>query len=237
MLSARPWSAGAVFQFCTAQVLCLFLGLTLAALLGKCDVAGFSQPEAFGNVFLVTMSFQGAAWVLIGIFLNHHEMSWRAAFGLQDPKLARSLLVAVAVGISILPVALLLRHWSAELLEIAGWPPEDEAAVRLLAGASSTWLRVYLGLFAVVLAPVAEEFIFRGMLYPFVKQLGRPRLALIGVNLLFAAIHLNAAALVPLFILALAFTWLYEHTDNLLAPIVAHSLFNTANLIIFLSQE
>jgi membrane protease YdiL (CAAX protease family) len=147
------------------------------------------------------------------------------------------LLIGVVVGVTILPIALLLKHWMSDLLEFTGWPPEDEAAVKLLAGATTPWLRVYLGFFAVVLAPVAEEFIFRGMLYPFVKQLGQPRLALVGVNLLFAAIHLNAAAVVPLFVLALAFTWLYEHTDNLLSPIVAHSLFNTANLILFLSQS
>ena len=88
-----------------------------------------------------------------------------------------------------------------------------------------------------MLAPVAEEFIFRGMLYPFVKQLGWPRLALFGTSFVFAAIHMDAAIFVPLFVLALALTWLYEFTDNLLAPIAAHSLFNTANLVILLSQK
>jgi len=42
-------------------------------------------------------------------------------------------------------------------------------------------------------------------------------------------IHLNAPTFVPLFALALALTWLYERTDNLLAPITAHALFNAAN--------
>ena len=83
---------------------------------------------------------------------------------------------------------------------------------------------------AVVLAPVAEEFIFRGLLYPFIKQLGWPRLALIGVNLLFALIHFDVATFLALFLLALALTWLYEKTDNLLAPIAVHSLFNATNL-------
>jgi membrane protease YdiL (CAAX protease family) len=87
-----------------------------------------------------------------------------------------------------------------------------------------------------VLAPVAEEFIFRGTLYPFIKQLGWPKLALVGVSFLFALIHLNAPTFVPLFVLALAFTWLYEKTDCLLAPIAAHSLFNTANLVILFLQ-
>jgi membrane protease YdiL (CAAX protease family) len=36
---------------------------------------------------------------------------------------------------------------------------------------------------------------------------------------------------VPLFALALALTWRYEMTDNLLAPIAAHSLFNATNLV------
>jgi len=34
---------------------------------------------------------------------------------------------------------------------------------------------------------------------------------------------------VPLFVLAILLTALYERTDNLLAPITAHALFNTFN--------
>ena len=95
--------------------------------------------------------------------------------------------------------------------------------MKLLTDAKSVWTVVYLGVFAVVLAPVAEEFIFRGMLFPFVKQLGCPKLAWFGVSFLFALIHMNAATFLPLFVLALALTWLYEQTDNLLAPIIAHA--------------
>jgi hypothetical protein len=83
-----------------------------------------------------------------------------------------------------------------------------------------------------VIAPVAEEFIFRGMLFPFVRQLGHPRLAWFGVSALFALIHDDRAIFVPLFVLALALTWLYEKTGNLLAPIAAHALFNAANLVL-----
>ena len=48
---------------------------------------------------------------------------------------------------------------------------------------------------------------------------------------------MNAPTFVPLFVLALALTWLYEKTDNLLAPITAHSLFNAANLVVLHFQE
>jgi membrane protease YdiL (CAAX protease family) len=237
MLSEKPWRIDAVMLFCAAQFICLAAGLTLIGLLQKAGFAAFKSPDGFGAVLLVTLSFQGAAWLLIWIFLRLHQMDWRDAFGLRRKNLTRALLAALVVAIVILPVALLLESGSAALMEKFGWPPEDEAAVRLLTDAKSLELRVYLGLFAVVLAPVAEEFIFRGMLYPFLKQIGWPRLAVFGVSFLFAAIHMDVAIFLPLFVLALALTWLYEFTDNLLAPIAAHSLFNTANLVILLSQK
>jgi membrane protease YdiL (CAAX protease family) len=36
---------------------------------------------------------------------------------------------------------------------------------------------------------------------------------------------------VPLTVLAFTLIWLYERTDNLLAPILTHSLFNTTNFV------
>jgi hypothetical protein len=74
------------------------------------------------------------------------------------------------------------------------------------------------------------------MLFPFIKQLGWPKLAWFGTSFLFALIHLNVPTFVPLFVFALALTWLYERTDNLLAPITAHALFNATNLVMLLYQ-
>ena len=58
--------------------------------------------------------------------------------------------------------------------------------------------RLALGAAAVLLAPVAEEMLFRGILYPAIKQAGYPRLALWGTSLLFAAVHMNLVTFVPL---------------------------------------
>ncbi len=55
-----------------------------------------------------------------------------------------------------------------------------------------------------------------------------------GVSFLFALIHGSAAIFIPLFALALALTWLYEKTGNLLAPIVVHGLFNAVNLVLLI---
>lgn len=237
MLSAKPWRAEFVIQFCAVQFVCLCLGLAAAGLLQKSGMSAFKQPDSVGNILLCTLSFQGVAWILIPIFLRQHQTGWREVFGFRGLKFMPTLLMAVATVIVILPVALGLESASVFILEKIGWPVEDQVAVKLVAGAETLWMQVYLGVFTIILAPVAEEFIFRGVLYPFIKQLGRPQLAWLGVSALFAFIHFDAARFVPLFWLALALTWLYEQTDCLLVPIATHSLFNSVGFIMVLFDE
>jgi membrane protease YdiL (CAAX protease family) len=237
MLSEKPWRAEAVMQLCVAQVACLCLGMVTIGLLHKLGITGFKHDESFGSILVGTLCFQGASWLLIPFFLRQHQTGWREAFGFSGPKLKRALLTALVFIHVVLPVVLLLQYASVNALEKFGIPSDDQAAVKLLTDAKSVWTVVYLGVFAVVLAPVAEEFVFRGMLFPFVKQLGFPKLAWFGVSFLFALIHMNAPTLLPLFVFALALTWLYDRTDNLLAPITAHALFNAVNYAVLLWQN
>ncbi len=237
MLSSKPWRVDAVIMLIAGVFACVFLGATMIGVLRQMGVAAFQSPDSFACVLLATLSFQGAAWVLIFIFLKLNEVDWRDAFGLRNAHLFRSLALALLVLAIALPVVLGLQQVSVLVLSKLGWLAKDQRAVDLLVNADSWWMRGYLAFFAVVLAPVAEEFIFRGVLFPFVKQLGWPKLAWIGVSLVFAFIHLNAPTFVPLFVLALALTWLYEKTGCLLASITVHCLFNASNLIILFLQN
>ncbi len=232
MLSAKPWRTEAVFFFLVAQMLCLFLGAIGIALLQKAGVAGFKNSDDMGCILLGTLSFQGVTWVLMYIFFRLHGISWHDALGLNKKKLLSTLLLAIGTLIVILPVALGLQAVSVFLMEKIGWKPEQETAVSLLTSATSPAIKIYLVFFAVIMAPVAEEFIFRGVLFTFIKQHGFPKTAWIGVNLLFALIHGDTAIFIPLFVLSLALTWLYEVTDSLMASIFGHALFNAANLVL-----
>jgi membrane protease YdiL (CAAX protease family) len=232
MLSNKPWRPESVLLFCGAQFLCFGLGILAAVLLQKAGVGGFTQPDSFGNILVATLSFQGATWLLIPLFLRWNEVHWRDFFGLRKCNFLRALAWATAGLLVVLPVALALESLSQAVLQKIGWAPQAQAAVEMLLNAPLWPTGVYLGLFAVVLAPIAEEFIFRGVLFPFVRQLGYPRLAWFGVSGLFALIHGDVAIFVPLFVLALALTWLYEKTGSLLAPIAVHGLFNAANLVL-----
>ena len=232
MLSQKPWRAEAVIQLVAGVFVCLCLGMAAAGLLRQADVGGFRTPDDPGSLVLGTLSVHGAAWILILLFLNQHEVRLRDAFGWHQPGLKKNLLLAAGMIAVVLPFAWGMQSVCTSALQKIGWPAEDQRAVDLILNAKSIWLRAYLGVFAVVLAPVAEEFVFRGMLFPFVKQLGFPKIAWFGVSCLFALIHFNAPTFLPLFAFALAQTWLYDRTDNLLAPIASHALFNAANLVV-----
>jgi membrane protease YdiL (CAAX protease family) len=229
MLSNKPWQPEFVLLFGAAQLLCFSAGILAVALLHKAGVHGFQHEGDFGNILLATLSFQGATWVLIPVLLRRHQIHWRDVFGLRRVDFFRVLgwIVVVLIG------TLAMEYVYEVIIKEIGWQPKSQTAVELLTGAPLWPTGIYLGFFTVVLAPVAEEFIFRGVLFPFVRQLGWPKLAWFGVSFLFALIHGSAAIFIPLFVLALALTWLYEKTGSLLAPIVVHSLFNAANLVIF----
>jgi membrane protease YdiL (CAAX protease family) len=128
-------------------------------------------------------------------------------------------------------------RWLFEKLPGLGVEPKVQEAVKAVQQAANWPSRLALTLMALVLAPVGEELLFRGVLYPAIKQAGYPRLALWGTAVFFAVIHVNIVLFLPLLVLALALTMIYEWTDNLLAPIVAHGVFNGLNLaVLFLAK-
>jgi len=85
-----------------------------------------------------------------------------------------------------------------------------------------------------VLVPAAEETLFRGIMYPFLKEYIGIWAAVIITSIVFAAIHVNVVIFIPLVFLAFVLTWLYERTDSLLTPILTHAVFNGTNLFMLL---
>lgn len=96
-------------------------------------------------------------------------------------------------------------------------------------------LPIVIALYGVLIAPFAEEAIFRGLLYPaFKRWMGGTRRAAvlsgIGVSLIFAAVHASAVAFAGLFALALVLTFVYERTNSLAAVVIAHATNNFLSL-------
>jgi len=81
---------------------------------------------------------------------------------------------------------------------------------------------------AVVLAPLAEELFFRGMLQSMLRRvIGRPWPAVVITSAAFAAVHFSTLQDIPaLFVLSLVLGYNYERTGRLTAAVAIHALFN-----------
>lgn len=104
-----------------------------------------------------------------------------------------------------------------------------------------------LVLAVVLIAPIAEEIFFRGLVMnAWLREYG-PRFAIIGSALLFGAIHADTsgtealitsiARVVPIFGLGLALAVIYRRTGSLLANIGLHMGFNALSIALALAQR
>ena len=94
--------------------------------------------------------------------------------------------------------------------------------------------KALLFIFILIEAPVLEELLFRGALFGGLTKIMPLWPAIVLSGFIFAVIHINAATLIPLWFLGIAFAWLYVHTGTLLAPMAVHFTFNAVNLVLCL---
>jgi len=87
---------------------------------------------------------------------------------------------------------------------------------------------------AVIMAPVAEEVIFRGYLYGVIRRYGGRVPALLTSSLLFAAIHVHLPSLLGLGILAIILCLVYERTGSLWASMTMHAAFNALTIVVLI---
>lgn len=104
--------------------------------------------------------------------------------------------------------------------------PQHEA-LKEMAQHPTVPLQIVLVVLAVVVAPLTEEMIFRGLFQTMIRSyLGRPWLAIVVTSVLFAMVHGDLAHWPALFVLALGLGYAYEKSGSLFRPIFMHAMFN-----------
>lgn len=138
----------------------------------------------------------------------------------HGPRLAGAVLGLLAWLATFPVIASVLLGWTA-LLEAAGRPWAEQQVLTSLRRDPLPFLVV-----AVVLAPLAEEVIYRGVLYGGLRGvLGRGG-ALAVSSAVFAAIHPDLSVTAPILALGAVLAFVYERTGTLAAPIALHVAFN-----------
>lgn len=146
--------------------------------------------------------------------------------GLSGYLLAMPWVILVSLAVEVL--VLILRSKTSmehQIFEI--WRSQGD-------GVTGTKLLMFLG--AVILAPIAEEILFRGLLQTLLLRIVRiPLAAILLASVAFAAIHSPWPMRPPIFVLAVALGWTYTRTGSLLSCIFMHMIFNAMQFAFFVT--
>jgi membrane protease YdiL (CAAX protease family) len=94
-----------------------------------------------------------------------------------------------------------------------------------------TWLETVYILMAIFVAPIFEELVFRGVVFPYcVKRIGLASSTVL-VSILFSLMHFHLPSAFPLFLLSGALCLAYWRTGSLWVSIGMHAIFNTITVL------
>jgi membrane protease YdiL (CAAX protease family) len=130
-----------------------------------------------------------------------------------------------------LQVTLLIGQW----LMGPDFAMDQHASLAALSDFPQWWMRAVIVLNAVLMVPIFEEVLFRGLLQStLTAHLGRPWLAVLAVSILFSMMHPYPTHLPALMVLSLGLGYAYEKSGSLLQAIFMHILFNGTNIALTL---
>ncbi|NJK93012.1 MAG: CPBP family intramembrane metalloprotease [Blastochloris sp.] len=175
-------------------------------------------PYSLGSAFLV---------------LAHNRQSM-ALWNFQPRDLPRHLSLAFLTLLALLIPLSLIKMLSDLVCNALNLPLDVQEPIRIFLN-SRGWVEILnFFILACIIAPLWEEITFRGFLYPILKsKLGNlPAILLSAV--LFASIHQNEAAFLPLTCFGIVLALLYDRSGSLLPSIFLHAFFNGFTCIFLL---
>lgn len=224
-VSVAPYQA--IDLLGAALVFLIFSGLVLASLQAAARPAVALNAEAL----LVNIGFQFlmAGMVTAIVIRRVRISSW---LGLRWPAWRWVLLLA--------PASLLFMWIILSGLKIGGYIQWMESlgvettqeTVKLLQKSQDPLILGLMIFAAVIAAPLCEEIVFRGYLYPVLKKFSGILPATLCSSLVFAAAHGSLITLLPFIIFGGVLVFLYEKTGSIWAPIAAHFCFNAFTVTI-----
>ena len=91
-----------------------------------------------------------------------------------------------------------------------------------------TWTIVLAGIGLILLAPIAEEVLYRGLIFGGLSKWGFWPAAIIS-GAIFRAVHLDLGSLIPFFVIGIVLAWLFWRKGHLIDSIIFHALFNATS--------
>ncbi len=226
--SGSPARAFGLPEAILAGTLILFLLLNISASVSRPSVEISAQ-----NLF-VNLLFTMFVVLVIVTFLQLRGFDLSSLAGFFKIGFVRALSTGIILLLAAYPLISLANMITQGLF---GSGSSRQNIVELFSGSHTIEQRIMIIVFAVAIAPVVEEFLFRFFLYGVIKRYLGSFLGIIANALLFAAAHAHFPSFVPLFVLGSCFTIAYEWSGSILVAMTMHSLFNSVTLIVLAFPE
>jgi membrane protease YdiL (CAAX protease family) len=215
----KPWMAWAalVAAFGGALVGALTIGV-----IGSAAGSSFAHPSpavSISSTIVQDLSFIGAAL----LFANISARPLPEQFGLRATRFWPAVGLMAAAFAAFYAFTLV---WVA----ILGVSPDDTKLPDELGVKDSTYALLAVAFLVAVVAPMAEEFFFRGFFYGALRNWRGPWPAAVLTGLVFGAIHVGsaeAAFLLPLGFFGFSLCLLRERTGSLYPGIALHCMNNS----------
>ena len=217
-----------------------FGGVSLAALViaKLADDLGDWQSSFLNNLILCIVAVVTVAVTLV--LARACFARGLTGFGVNAKTIVKDAIAAFANLLSIWPLLLLmilLTTLFGKLVWGRQYQIEQHEELQQITAHPQLLLRVMIIVVAVVVAPVLEEMIFRGLFQTMIRSfLARPWLSILISSGIFATIHQDPAHWPALFVLALCLGYAYEKSGSLFRPIFIHSFFNAITIAAVLAE-
>jgi len=230
-----PWTLVDVAE----AVAILLFTMVLGGLIAPSAVGmGGEQASSLTRAVLLAVQYVVVVGVTIGVIIwRVRQRSLRPArpLGLRGRGWARLVGIGIA-GYAVFLTGLMLV--AVVIGSLFGGVVSLAQTTEEIIGSARTPAEIGLYLVLVcVLAPIAEEIIFRGYLYGGLRRFFPLRHAIILASALFAAVHLNTDAFIVVGLIGALLCYLYERTRSLVPGIVAHAIHNGLVLAVMLLQS
>jgi len=221
-ISSRSWSTPQVGIVLSALLLLYFLS-SFVGLLFYEEQIPLARLAATLLIYAVTVA-------LIILISRRRGGSWADSHGMGFRPLKKLALAPIFYLAAIPFLVLTAKAWHVLLHYVFGLEIELQEVAQVIAQELS-WLQILYILTAVLVAPLFEELIFRGMLFPYLVKRGGLVGGTLLVSLLFALMHFHLPSLVPLFLLSAALCLAYWRTGSLWVGIGMHAIFNAVSIL------
>jgi len=196
-----------------------FLGLWLVISFAVWLLLRFSGLNMNAGLFiaLAELALLGPVWWLT---IRKYKVSWET-LGLRGFKWG-----VIGLGCGLMVLSFIFNLIYGRFLAIFNLRAQVDL-IPIFAKLSSPWWLLVAG---VVIAPVVEEVFFRGFLFAGLRKNYSWQKAAVISSALFALIHVQATAMIPIFILGYIFAYLYYRSNSIWPGILMHVTTNALGL-------